>query len=160
MAKDYTLLLKAQIDTKASDAKIKAQLAEMSKTLGKTDNVKANRKQRILDGMNTIIRSFNISVVLVSLYELAKFFKISPDPVKDQIQDICDHWNLTEFIIINNEKRRVWKKESMGKLDDLFDAVGYIAFFNRSDQEKITKPLFSQKIDDPFNYDEITENHE
>lgn len=131
-----------------------------SKTLGNTDNMKANRKQRILDGMNTIIRSFNISVVLVSLYKIAKFFNISPDPIKDQIHDICDHWNFSEFMIINNEKRRVWEKESLGKLDELFDAIGYIAFFNRSDQEKITKPLFSQDIDESFNYDDITESQE
>lgn len=107
-----------------------------SKPTGFSDNTKSTRKQAVLDGLSVIIQSFNIPIVLISFYKIAKFFATSPDSIRYQIQDICNHWNFSESILINNEKRRVWKKEPLEKLDIFYDALGYIVLFNRSAQSK------------------------
>ncbi|MFX1282867.1 MAG: hypothetical protein ACFFB5_04395 [Promethearchaeota archaeon] len=106
------------------------------KTSGSNDNTKKSRKQAILEGINRIINVFNISVILISLYKLSKFFASSTDPIKHQVQDICDNWNFSEAMLINNEKRRVWEKEPMENLKDLFDAQGYIVIFNQERRPK------------------------
>lgn len=104
-----------------------------------SDNTKSTRKKAVLDGLSIIIRSFNIPIVLISLYKIAKFFATSSDSLHHQIQEICNHWNFSESILINNEKRRVWKKEPLEKLDLFYDALGYIILFNRSVQSKSRK---------------------
>lgn len=93
-------------------------------------DTKSTRKQAVLEGLGIIIRSFNIPIVLISLYKIAKFFATSSDSVHHQIQDICNHWNFSESVLINNEKRRVWKKEPLEKLDLFYDTLGYIVLFN------------------------------
>ncbi|MFW9902905.1 MAG: hypothetical protein ACFFFH_01115 [Candidatus Thorarchaeota archaeon] len=109
-----------------------------SNPTGLSDNTKATRKQAVLDGLSGIIESFNIPIVLISLYKIAKFFTSSSDSLNYQIQEICNHWNFSESILINNEKRRVWKKEPLEKLGFLYDALGYLVLFNRSVQSKST----------------------
>jgi hypothetical protein len=91
---------------------------------------KVSRKQAILEGIDRLINSFNIPIILISLFKIAKFLGSSTDSIIHQVQDICDQWNFSEAILINNEKRRVWEKEPMGDLEHLFDARGYIAIFN------------------------------
>ncbi len=118
------------------------------KTTGITDDTKKSRKRVILEGVNRIISIFNISVILVSLYKLSKFFASSTGTITHQVQDICDNWNFSEAILINNEKRRVWEQEPMENLKDLFDAQGYIAIFN---QERSPKTI------SPFKYKDISE---
>ncbi|UCG04339.1 MAG: hypothetical protein JSW11_10200 [Candidatus Heimdallarchaeota archaeon] len=103
-----------------------------SKPPGLSGNAKSARKQAVLEGLNIIIRSFNIPIILISLYKISKFFATSSDSIRHQIQEICDRWNFSESVLINNEKRRVWKEEEREKLDFFYDALGYIVLFNRS----------------------------
>ena len=100
------------------------------------DTAKSTRKKAVLEGLGIIIRSFNIPIILISLYKIAKFFATSSDSVHHQIQDICYHWNFSESVLINNEKRRVWKKEPLEELDFFYDALGYIVLFNPSVHSK------------------------
>ena len=107
-----------------------------SKPAELSDTAKSTRKQAVLEGLGIIISSFNIPIVLISLYKIAKFFATSSDSVYHQVQDICNQWNFSESVLINNEKRRVWKKETLEKLDFFYDALGYIVLFNPSVQTK------------------------
>ncbi len=107
-----------------------------SKPIGLSGNAKTMRKQAVLEGLGLIISSFNIPIVLISLYKIAKFFATSSDSIRHQIQDICNRWNFSESLLINNEKRRVWKKEKQETLEIFYDALGYIVLFNRSAQNK------------------------
>lgn len=111
------------------------------KATGIADDTKTSRKQAILEGVNRIISTFNIPVILVSFYKLSKFFASSTGTITHQVQDICDNWNFSEAILINNEKRRVWEQEPMENLKDLFDARGYVAIFNRYKQERSPKTI-------------------
>ena len=126
-----------------------------SKPAGLSDNTKSTRKQAVLDGLNTIIQSFNIPIVLISLYKIAKFFAGSSDSLNFQIQELCNHWNFSESFLINNEKRRVWKKEPLEKLDLFYDALGYIVLFNRSVHSK-SKHTSQQDYTGLYNYHDFS----
>ncbi len=115
-------------------------------------DTKINRKQTIINGLFNIISCFNIQIVLISFYKIAKFFAISPEPIADQVQDICDDWSFSEFMLINNEKRRVWEEESMQNLEQLYDAAGYIALFNRPKVRK-SRDIYPQDYDNQYTED-------
>ena len=116
-----------------------------------------NRKQVILEGINKIINSFNIPVILVSLFKIAKFFGATTDSITHQVQDICDQWKFSEAILINNEKRRVWEQEPMENLSHLYDALGYIAIFNGPKQVESTKLISKYDYEDFSHDDDILE---
>lgn len=124
-----------------------------SKATETSEYSKLKRKEAVLDGLNVIIRSFNIPIVLISLYKIAKFFATSSDSIQHQIRDVCNHWNFSESMLINNEKRRVWKEEQLETLDFFYDSLGYIVLFNRSVQNKSINTAFPQDYADSFNYD-------
>jgi hypothetical protein len=126
-----------------------------SKPAGLSDNTKSTRKLAVLDGLYTIIQSFNIPIVLISLYKIAKFFGVSSDSLHLQIQELCNHWNFSESILINNEKRRVWKKESLEKLDLFYDALGYVVLFNRSVHSRSNKTS-QQDYTGSYNYHDFS----
>jgi hypothetical protein len=105
--------------------------------LGKID--KNSRKNAILDQVNTLITSFSINLVLVSLYKIAKYFSIYPKDVnlKLSIEEMAHHWGFEEATIIMNEKRRKWKQEPLDIFETVFDGNGYIALFNHSSERKM-----------------------
>lgn len=114
-------------------------------------DTKISRKQTILDGLYRIISCFDIQIVLISFYKIAKFLAISPEPIADQIQSICDYWRFSESMLINNEKRRVWEEEPMQNLEQLYDARGYIALFNRPKIE--SKEIYRQVYNNQYTED-------
>jgi hypothetical protein len=97
-------------------------------------NAKKILKKRILEEIYNIISSFNISVILISLFKLAKFFALSDSistSILNQVQEIGHFWKFSESLIINNERRRVWEEESINEVSRLFDAHGYVILFNQ-----------------------------
>ncbi len=115
-------------------------------------DTKINRKQTIIDGLYKIISCFDIQIVLISFYKIAKFFAISPESIVDQVQSICDNWSFSESILINNEKRRVWEEESMENLEQLYDKNGYIALFNRP-KVRESREIYPQDYDNQYTED-------
>ncbi|MFX0013751.1 MAG: hypothetical protein ACFFB2_03220 [Promethearchaeota archaeon] len=108
----------------------------VSKVSDSRDEIKTRRKQFLLEGIKGIIYTFNIPIILVSLYKLSKFFSVSTTSIRQQIEEICHQWGFSEALLINNEKRRVWEQEPMENLKDLFDARGYIALFNKESKPR------------------------
>ncbi|MFX0151022.1 MAG: hypothetical protein ACFFAJ_09600 [Candidatus Hodarchaeota archaeon] len=97
-----------------------------------TEDPVISKKKRILSEVEKLIDSFNIQIVLVSLYKLSKFFAIAFDSVDSlikQVEEIGNQWNFSNSMLIHNEKRRVWVEEPMSKLNEFFDAHGYILYF-------------------------------
>ncbi|MFX0124790.1 MAG: hypothetical protein ACFFAE_14260 [Candidatus Hodarchaeota archaeon] len=113
-----------------------------SKPIGLSENTKSTRKQAVLDGLSVIIRSFNIPIVLISLYKISKFFATSSKSIRHQIQEISNYWGFSESLLVNNEKRRVWKEEQPEILDQFYDALGYIVLFNRSIRRRSSNTAF------------------
>ncbi|MHA2074883.1 MAG: hypothetical protein ACW97X_09715 [Candidatus Hodarchaeales archaeon] len=101
---------------------------------------KSSRINAILDQVNTIITCFDIKLVLISLYKIAKYFSIYPkgSNLKKSIEEMAHQWGFKEATLIMNEKRRKWKKVPLDIFKTLFDGNGYIAMFNHpSKAEKI-----------------------
>jgi hypothetical protein len=97
-----------------------------------TEDPIISKKRRILIEVEKLIDSFNIPIVLVSLYKLSKFFAISSNSVNSlmkQVEEIGNHWNFSNSMLIHNEKRRVWLQEPISKLNEFFDTHGYILYF-------------------------------
>ena len=101
----------------------------------------------------------HILYFLISLYKIAKFFATSSDSIRYQIQDICNHWNFSESVLINNEKRRVWKEEQLEKLELFCDALGYIVLFNRSVQSKRIGPASQQDYVSSLYHDDFLDRN-
>lgn len=102
------------------------------KYLEYTEKPREAKRNRILTEVEKLIDSFNIPIVLVSLYKLAKFFAVSSnstDSLLTQVEEIGNHWNFSNWMLIHNEKRRVWVEEPLRNLRNFFDAHGYIVYF-------------------------------
>ena len=88
----------------------------------------------ILQEVEKILISFDIKVVFLSLYKLARFYNLLADDnhsSRDFINMLCHTWKYSESIVVNNTKRRIWEEDTIMNLTQLFDAYGYIILFNR-----------------------------
>ena len=87
----------------------------------------------ILQEVEKILISFNVKVVFLSFYKLARFYNLlatSKDSSKDFIDMLSHAWKYSESIVVNNKERRIWEEESIMNLNQLFDKHGYIILFN------------------------------
>lgn len=102
---------------------------------------KSERKTAILDLVSNLVNSFDIKLVMVSLYKIAKYLTVYPKgfEVKSAIKDMCEHWGFEEAFILMNEKRRIWKQHPIDLFDSVFDGHGYIALFNHLKPKKKEK---------------------
>ena len=93
-------------------------------------------KQEItLIEIKKLINVFNIPVVWISLYKLAKFLNLKRInrllSFEEYLRYIMHSWNFSEALILYNEKGIKWDQIHISKLNNYFDANGYVVFFNR-----------------------------
>jgi len=93
-------------------------------------------KQEItLFELKRLINIFKIPVILISLYKLAKFLNVkgvnrSSSP-EGYLRYIMHTWNFSETLIMFNKEGRKWDQIHISKLNNYYDANGYVVFFNR-----------------------------
>ncbi len=90
-------------------------------------------KSLILHEVEKVLTSFNIEVLFISLYKLARFYKLSEKltkPIVELTHSMKHSWNYSESIMVHNPTRRVWEEESIHALPHFFNSPGYLILFN------------------------------
>ena len=90
-------------------------------------------KSLILHEVEKVLTSFNVEVLFISLYKLARFYKLSEKftkPIVELTHSMKHSWNYSESIMVHNPTRRVWEEEPIHALPHFFNSPGYLILFN------------------------------
>ncbi|MHA2108434.1 MAG: hypothetical protein ACXABU_13760 [Candidatus Hodarchaeales archaeon] len=90
-------------------------------------------KNIILQEVEKVLATFNIEVLFISLYKLARFYKFSESlnkPIVELTNEMKHSWNYSESLLIHNPTRRIWEEEPIHSLPHFFNSPGYLIFFN------------------------------
>ena len=90
-------------------------------------------KSLILQEVEKVLAAFNVDVLFVSLYKLARFYKLGEKlnkPIVELTKEMKHSWNFSESLLVHNPTRRIWEEEPIHALPHFFNLPGYLILFN------------------------------
>ena len=90
-------------------------------------------KKLILQEVEKVLAIFNIEILFLSLYKLARFYKLSDQlnkPIVELTNEMKHSWNYSESLMVHNPTRRIWEEEPIHSLPHYFNSPGYLILFN------------------------------
>ncbi|MHA2093587.1 MAG: hypothetical protein ACW98F_02980 [Candidatus Hodarchaeales archaeon] len=90
-------------------------------------------KSVILQEVEKVLAAFDVDILFLSLYKLARFYKLGAKlnkPIVELTYEMKLSWNYSESLLVHNPTRRIWEEEPIHALPQFFNSPGYLILFN------------------------------